>query len=307
MLSKPSAPSSLARASGREHYATRMKREIKELKVLNTLLMNRLLTYNDEAVINLTSASSQPPAGEEGSPDDDNNEEPDDEGDDDDPDDEPSNPEDDITSPVGFKILINFNDVDHLFILDHSERTVEELKFAVMGRLGVPWHNIELTPFGADQALADDRFVEDPVHYLEGALDDENVNNFDPLAFFNVGFQMEVDVEPLPMEHFNQVEVVQQFNQRRTFSLTMFVGANDEHFYNCITCYLVEKTHISAHHIKLDGNVDHTRVEFSIRALGGGKRANCKTGASGKNRDDALMSSEDELEAICCVIRQTPT
>ena len=136
MLSKPSAPSSLARASGRERYATRMKREIKELKVLNTLLMNRLLTYNDEAVINLTSASSQRPVGEEGSPDDDHNEEPDDEGDDDDdPDDEPSNPEDGITSPVGFKLLINFKDVDHLFILDHSERTVEELKFAVMARL----------------------------------------------------------------------------------------------------------------------------------------------------------------------------
>lgn len=182
----------------REHYATRYKRQISDLQTLKRVLMKKL--QSDMSKV------SEQPAQHEGMPRDPNDT--DDEGDDKDPD-EPTLPSDDIPDN-SFKVLIRFTDEEHLFKMDIGEQSVEELKFAVMGRLNIPWFQMELTPFGADQPLMDDVFIEDPIYYLEGALEgDENENSIDPFAPFNVGFDLEVDDDHFPRHTLKNLNVIQ--------------------------------------------------------------------------------------------------
>ena len=217
-------------------------------------------------------------------------EDPDDEGDDEDPDD-PKLPTDDIPDN-SFKVFIRFNDDEHLFKMDSGERTITELKFAVMGRLDIPWYQMELTPFGADQPLDDDTFIEDPIYYLEGALEDDvNENTIDPFARFHVGFDLGVDENITPREHFNLVNVIEQFGERRTFPLSLSIEGID-HAMGCITCFLMEKTRTPVWCIRLvirNPNV----VDFFILGRGGTlKKRRCSIAELKAKTNDPVMVKE---------------
>ena len=155
-----------------------------------------------------------------------------------------------------FKVLTSFNDDEHLFKMVSGEQTIRELKFAISGRLDIPWLKMELTPFGGDGWLADETSIDEPL------WNEDNEVDIDPFAPYQVGFYLEPQDDCiLPEDGEVLVNIVQQFGDRKTFSLPMLEVCQDEAL-DCISAYLMEKTRIPLFYFRLSFRDDASELTW---------------------------------------------
>ena len=213
-------------------------------------------------------------------PDEDDDKDDDDDDGDDEPDSDPEGPE---ARDMSFRVLIIQGDARHIFKMDTARRSVEELKFAINARLEIDWFHMELWPLGGEEPLDDDVFID--THMLELG------HEFQLSARYHVAYELVLIEDrvalPFPL---SLVNIIEQFGERNTHALNMFIGDNPQHMLDCITCYLVEKTGIPFWSIKLEANNNMSVVEFSIRGQGGGKR--------GAQSEKKTKESKDGLEEM---------